>query len=140
MNTLQKIFFGLIALIMLLSFKLQDSEWQIKHESTAIKIEYKKDLCTKMDSDIQNEYVFLKITNKTNKVITVSFDKEAWYGENCSNCGSKENRVTVKINANESIESSCENDKLLKIFSGKPNVKTVKSLTRFELANIQIEK
>lgn len=140
MNTLQKIIFGLTTLIMLLSLKPQNSEWQIKHESAEIKIEFKKDLCTKIDSDIQNEYVFLKITNKTNQAITVSFDKEAWFGENCSNCGSIENHVNVKINANESFESSCENDKTLKIFSGKPNVKSVKSLTRFELTNIQIGK
>lgn len=120
------------------SFSSKESDWKVYFENKEIKIESKLLSCDKPAIDIHNSYVVLKITNKTNQALDVTFQKELWYNEVCSSCtNSKEFKTQVSLNPMEVIEGFCDSKtKELKFFQSSPDSKT--KLTKFELKMIEV--
>ncbi len=94
------------------------------------------------------EKIILKITNKVNKDILLSFKEELWYDEKCINCNleneneflkalifwqMKSNQVHVK-----EMTDSLFFQSLLKRLIDMPGVNKIVELTKFELKKINI--
>lgn len=120
------------------SFIQSSKEWKFYFENEEIKIESSLFSCDKPSDDIYNKYIVLKITNKTNKTIEVSFEKELWSNDICTTCSdSKEFKTKIILRPNEVAQADCDSKtKELKIFHSNSNSKKI--LSKFELKNIKI--
>lgn len=124
--------------LLICSFVQTSKEWKFYFENKEVKIESCLFSCEKPSVDIHNKYVLLKITNKTNKTIEVSFEKELWSNEICTTCSdSKEFETKIILQPNEVAQADCDSKtKELKIFHSNSNAKKI--LTKFELKEIKI--
>jgi len=123
------------------------NNWTDYYSDNEIKIEYQYLNCEYSDRYNQ-EFVILKITNLTNKQISVSWNNESWYDEKCINCSednANESFNEILINANQFVTGSCSTQNNLRIFSkfsdslaNMPGVKKIVKLTKFKLQNINI--
>jgi hypothetical protein len=138
MKKLLKYFGAILLAISIFSFIPKLNEWKTYFENDQIKIESSIFSCDKPSIDIHNDYVILKVTNKTDKVIDVSFKKELYYNETCTSCGEGDEFTTkISIQPNQILEANCDSKtKDLKIFHSNKNSKKI--LTKFELKNITI--
>lgn len=88
------------------------------------------------------QYIALEIVNGNDHAVEVSFEKELWHGGVCSTCGSSssEHKVTVTVAENERLIGTCEyDDRSLRIYLRMLELKSVRSLSHYELKNISIE-
>jgi hypothetical protein len=115
------------------------SEWQVKAEKSSVVIKEKKVACNDEANGIYKEMVMLQIENKSNTTVDVSFKKEMWFNNVCSNCdkNSPEHIVSVRIAANETTEATCNTNKNISIFSKMLNMKK-SELTKFELKDLTV--
>lgn len=145
---LENIFLLLITTLFL-SFSVRaenPNNWITYYDDASILIEYQYQNCEYDRFD--EEKIILKITNKVNKDILLSFKEELWYDEKCINCNlENENEFFKSINllANEVKSGTCERNDRLTIFSkfteklvDMPGVNKIVELTKFELKKINI--
>ena len=121
--------------------------WTNYYSDNEIKIEYQYLNCEYSDR-FNQEFVILKITNLTNKQVSVSWNNESWYDEECINCSednANEYFNEILINANQFVTGNCSTQNSLRIFSkfsdslaNMPGVKRIVKLTKFKLQNINI--
>lgn len=121
------------------SFRPVESLWIKYYEDDQIKIEYTNQRCTNNVKGTDIRYILLKFNNKTNHKLQVSFQKETWFDDICSNCesNSEEHNKVVLLNPNETLEGACDSENAFKIFYNMPSGHTKTILTKFELKNIQ---
>ena len=125
--------------LFLFGFKSSDSKWSEYLQNDQIKIEVKEEACDDVKNGINNSYFFIRISNKTNTDLHVSFTKELWYNEVCTNCeGGDEFKTVLNLKANETLEGTCDSKtKNLKIFKSMQNG-SKRVLTKFEFKNLAI--
>ena len=109
-------------------------------------IEYQYQNCEYERFD--EEKILLKITNKIDKDIFLSWKEELWYDQDCLNCNlENENELfkSITLKANQFKEGNCERNNPLTIFSkfsekliDMPGVSKIVELTKFELKKIKI--
>ena len=147
-----KRFFHLITLIFtsLISTTLSASnpmEWDTYFENDSVRIEFAYQNCEYIEQ-FNSEYVIFKITNYTNNNLTIQWEGQLWYDENCINCetNNSENRRQIIILATTSSEGKCNINNDLRIFSkftskleNMPGVNKINALTKFELTNLKIK-
>ena len=130
----------------LTSFAQNPTEWEIYFENDTVKIEYTYQNC-EYTEQFNSEYVVFKITNTTNQNITIDWQEQLWYDENCTNCelDSTEFRKEIKMSANHTISGDCKTSNNLRIFSkftekleDMPGVNKIVALSKFELKNLII--
>jgi len=130
----------------LTSFAQNPTEWEIYFENDTVKIEYTYQNC-EYTEQFNSEYVVFKITNTINQNITIDWQEQLWYDENCTNCelDSTEFRKEIKMNANHTISGDCKTSNNLRIFSkftekleDMPGVNKIVALSKFELKNLII--
>jgi len=123
------------------------TEWEIYFENDTVKIEYAYQNC-EYTEQFNSEYVVLKITNTIKQNITVEWQEQLWFDDNCINCETvnKENRKQITIVSTSVSEGKCNMNNSLRIFSKftedlnkMPGVNTIIALTKFELINIKIK-
>jgi len=139
-----------LAFITLLSTTLSASnpaDWETYFENDSIKIEFAYQNCEYIEQ-FNSEYVIFKITNYTNKNLTIKWEYQLWYDENCVNCetNNPENRRQITILASSSSEGECNINNNLRIFSKftekleyMPGINKINALTKFELTNLKIK-
>ena len=139
-----------LAFITLISSTLSASnpaDWDTYFENNSIKIEFAYQNCEYIEQ-FNSEYVIFKITNYTNKNLTIQWEDQLWYDENCINCetNNAENRKQITILASSSSEGKCNINNNLRIFSkftskleDMPGVNKINALTKFELTNLKIK-
>lgn len=134
----------LIPMIMM-SFKPDDpasTDWKQYYEDADISIEYTYQDCKQPNKGTHNEYVYLKIRNGGTEAITVEFDKELWYNDNCLNCDgpAAEHHYRVALLPGETKQAQCGglNERALEIFSKMVAPPAQSVLTEFKLNNIKI--
>ena len=139
-----------LAFITLLSTTLSASnptDWETYFENDSIKIEFAYQNCEYIEQ-FNSEYVIFKITNYTNKNLTIQWENQLWYDENCVNCetNNPENRRQITILASSSSEGQCNINNNLRIFSKftskleyMPGINKINALTKFELTNLKIK-
>ena len=139
-----------LAFITLLSTTLSASnptDWETYFENDSIKIEFAYQNCEYIEQ-FNSEYVIFKITNYTNNNLTIQWEDQLWYDENCINCetNNAENRRQIIILATTSSEGKCNINNDLRIFSkftskleDMPGINKINALTKFELTNLKIK-
>jgi hypothetical protein len=130
---------GIISLLLSVSsFAPSPNDWKIYFENETIKIESSLFSCDKPSDDIHNKYIILKVTNKTDKNIEVSFYQELWYNQICTTCTKmQEFETKINLQPNEVQKADCDSKtKELKIFES--NSYSKKALSKFELTDIII--
>ncbi len=134
-------FFALIVVsFFILSHTNKSDVWTEYYSDHQIKISYKDSPCADVENGTNNNYVLLKVENKTNNKLTVSFKKETWYDGKCQNCHntSDEFNTSVTLEPFEKMEGSCKSSKNLRIFSQMNNQFATSRLTKFDLKNLEI--
>ena len=139
-----------LAFITLISTTLSASnpaDWETYFENDSIKIEFTYQNCEYIEQ-FNSEYVIFKITNHTNNNLTIQWEDQLWYDENCINCetNNSENRRQIIILATTSSEGKCNINNDLRIFSkftskleDMPGINKINALTKFELTNLKIK-
>tara|TARA_B110000879_G_scaffold116529_1_gene154987 strand:- start:1314 stop:1760 length:447 start_codon:yes stop_codon:yes gene_type:complete len=148
---MKRFFFPItLAFITLVSTTLSASnpaDWDTYFENNSIKIEFAYQNCEYLEQ-FNSEFVIFKITNYTNKNLTIQWEDQLWYDENCINCetNNAENRKQITILASSSSEGKCNINNNLRIFSkftskleDMPGVNKINALTKFELTNLKIK-
>src|SRR5689334_19916121 len=74
----------------------------------AVKIDYITEQCGQ-DPNTVTEFNFIRLTNKTNQMITVGFKVEYYYNGTCSTCNTNEYQFSYKVPANGSVSTDCSN-------------------------------
>ena len=139
----------LISLIILSvnGFAQKTNEWKTKFNNEKILISYQYYNC-EYSEQFNEESVLIRIENKTNDPLTISWKTEMWYDEKCINCNNQsiEYINSINIQEKEIITASCNTHSELKIFSkftekleNMPGVNKITKLTNFELQNIEIK-
>ena len=123
------------------------NNWTKYYSDNDVKIEYQYMNCEYSDR-FNQEFVILKMTNLTNKNLSISWVNESWYDKKCINCS--ENRTDeasneVLIPANQVLVGDCDMQDNLRIFSkfsdrieNMPGIKKIVKLTKFKLKNINV--
>lgn len=139
-HLLKTSFFAVLALL-LFGFQSSDSNWKDYFQNDEIRIEVKTEACNNVKDGINNSYVLLRVSNKTNNKIQVSFFKESWYDGSCYNCNKdkQEYMTEIVLNPNETIEGDCKSTKNLKILHSMQNG-SKKVLTKFDLKDLKVTK
>lgn len=145
---LENIFLLLITTLFL-SFAVKSenpNNWITYFDDTSLIIEYQYQNCEYDRFD--EEKIILKITNKADKDILISWKEELWYDQECLNCNlDNENEIykSIAIKANQIKNGNCERNNPLTIFSkfsekliDMPGVSKIVELTKFELKKINI--
>ena len=66
------------------SFAQNTNNWTTYSENDTIKIQWKYQNCIYSDH-FDSEYVILEITNKINKELTIDWQGQLWFDDNCIN-------------------------------------------------------
>tara|TARA_B100000795_G_scaffold26201_1_gene17404 strand:+ start:179 stop:625 length:447 start_codon:yes stop_codon:yes gene_type:complete len=123
------------------------SVWEIYFENDSIKIEFAYQDCEYIEQ-FNSEFVIFKTSNFTNQILTLKWEEQLWYDENCINCetDNNESRKQITIPANSTREGKCNENNSLRIFSKftldldkMPGVNRINALTKFELTNLKIK-
>lgn len=113
---------------------------QFSNDQVSISTEFLD--CVSSKNGTAKQYLNITLENKLETPVQVSFHKELWYNGLCINCENltDEHLVNVKLEGGETISSSCESDKELKIFFKMLNLKKVRQLSHYEFKDINIQK
>ena len=123
------------------------TEWETYFENDTLKIEYKYQNC-EYTEQFNNEFVIFRISNLTDNPLTVEWNEQLWYDENCINCEqvSDEFRTNLLLKAKEILQGDCNPNDSLRIFKkftekleDMPGVNKITDLTKFELTNLKIK-
>jgi len=133
---------SILALFILLvnSSISQNSEWTIYKSLNGVDVLYKQVDCVTDQAPSQIAYI-VKLENKTNNEVVVSWDLSVWYNNEklSHDVADGENHYSVKVSANQSIEGNCDTPYgPLYIFKDFITYVSPTKLTRFELENLAV--
>ncbi len=114
--------------------------WKNHSRTAELEINYRYAECHDDANGIHKSLVLLQFVNLTNKQLSVSYNKQAWYNDVCKGCeNTPESLMGIRLAPNETKIGSCEDKqtKALYIFDKMLHVKA-NTLQKFELGNIQI--
>ena len=144
---LPAIFIAFLSLCSTNSMGENPEEWLTYFENDTVKIEFTYQNC-EYTEQFNSEFVIFKISNLTNTLLTLEWEEQLWYDENCINCetDNNESRKQITIPANSTLEGRCNENNSLRIFSKftldldkMPGVNKINALTKFELTNLTIQ-
>jgi hypothetical protein len=118
----------------------QNSEWTIYKSLNGVDVLYKQVDCVTDQAPSQIAYI-VKLENKTNNEVVVSWDLSVWYNNEklSHDVADGENHYSVKVSANQSIQGNCETPSgPLYIFKDFITYVSPTKLTRFELENLTV--
>jgi len=120
----------------------QNNSWEETYSDNNIKIEFSNQICD-FSSTASQELLVFRFTNLTNDNLTLDYTTKLWNNSSEVNTelNTDEFRKTIRLEAHETLSSSCENNdmKQFTIFSSFIHNTTGEkyvTLTKFELTNI----
>ena len=119
-----------------------DEGSQLVHSENGVSIFSESQDCIDGSKGTAVQYIMLRVKNGNSSQTKISFDKELWHAGKCSTCNtnSPEHHVEIIVPANSELKGSCDKEQRgLMIYMRMIELKNVRSLTHFELKNIQIE-
>ena len=122
---------------------ITNNNWITYVDHQEFKIEYKRTDCDQNFSGFDQQYFFVKISNKTQSEININWDMELFYNDVCRTCGVDEYQWHYKLNPLESVEGECtigaENE--LRLFSKfiDVNYTNTSELTGFKFSNLFLD-
>tara|TARA_B100000902_G_scaffold399539_1_gene470887 strand:+ start:13 stop:429 length:417 start_codon:yes stop_codon:yes gene_type:complete len=117
----------------------QDNIWSEYYSDNFVKIDYKYELCD-FSSTASQELIVFKYTNLTNQDLILSFNYKIWKIQNIKETALENNRIYIKIKADEIKIDNCYSNEF-NIFSSFVHNETFEKfnyLKKFELTNIKI--
>ena len=138
-----------LAFITLISTTISASnpaDWETYFENDSIKVEFAYQNC-EYTEQFNSEFLIFKTSNYTNQILTIEWEEQLWYDENCINCetDNNESRKQIKIPANSTLVGKCNKNNSLRIFSkftekleDMNGVNKIVALSKFDLKNLTI--
>ncbi len=117
-------------------------EWKIYKEYEGISIYYKSIVCSDADKEITQEFIVLKIVNKTNNDVVLSWDLQTWYNGVCRTCDINDGtyHFSITVISKDSVNGACNGENSLRIFSRVIlKSKEIPGIEKFELANLVVK-
>lgn len=130
-----------LLLVALVASKLAIAEGNISFSNAQAAISYTKTNCIDQPNGIEQEKLLFTFTNKTNKNITISFERKAVYEKNgkAIPTSSDHSGYTIQLLPNQVISGTCETkDNRLVLFSKQLNL-VASQLQAFDISNVKIE-
>lgn len=109
-------------------------------ENESVVITSRIEQCILPKNGTENVNVLLSIRNKTNQKISVGFQQERYYNEQCTTCGKDEYYFRIALDANAVKEATCEQsgEYGVTVFHHMPNGKAKSRLTDLQLKNVTV--
>lgn len=128
----------------LISINVEAQTWSTYQETDQIKIEYSENECSPAGNDITAKFYVFKVTNKTANEISVSWNLQAYFNDQCRTCNNPEYNFTFVVSANGFVQGTCgvSANPALNIFKewiNNRHIKNNEKLTKFELINIRVQ-
>lgn len=139
-----KLFIINLFIISFFSVIAQDvnTNWIITQSNNKFEISAKKLNCVDASKGISKEYLFLKISNKTNKTITLDYKIEKWYDGVCSNCtaNAENSPISISLSAKETTSGTCEDyrNRDLAVFSRMTGNAKARELSSFKILPLSL--
>lgn len=122
--------------------EISSFNWETYVDNPDYSIEYKRTDC-RVNSGLDKQYFLIKITNKTQSEISLSWDMELFYNGDCKTCGIDEYDWGYTIAPLASVEGECAvgADNKLRLFSKfiDANYSSDAELTGFQFSNLQLD-
>src|ERR1700741_2335281 len=85
------------------------STWQSYYKDAKVEVEYKYGDCNLPSMGTNTENIYIKVKNLQNKDVTLNFEYEIQYGDQCFNCEGGHNEYTrsIALKAGETREGQC---------------------------------
>src|SRR5687767_9458060 len=114
--------------------------WRNYYSSDEIKINYRSMECHDNINGIHKKLVLFQFVNLTERILSLSFDKQMWYNDRCIGCdNSPEQHFTMRLAPKQIIAGSCEDKKAKSLYIVEKMLNAQSStLTKFDLTNISI--
>lgn len=117
------------------------SNWKVVYSKSGVTIEDIVAGCEDVKNGTNKEYVFFKIKNKTDKMITIRYSLALDYNGKCYTCDNlDEYTYTFTLEPNEELIGDCENKEGLAVFSKMLDGASNSKLTNYEIKNVVINK
>jgi len=118
-----------------------NEDWKLIIEQDGVEIYASKTLCD-FNGGFNEYSIILRVENKNNVDILVSYTNDLYYAGGCINCGSAEAEFSFDIKASEQIEGICsrEINNGLRIWDSFEGYEAKKTLSQFSISNLKIEK
>ncbi len=121
------------------------TEWELHKEQPKIRVESKLVECTASTEKVS--VYLLKLTNKTNAPIKVTYFREYYYeGEGCATCPNDEYKTVITIPAGATLEGNCDNENaqnqhltMFKEYVSSPRLNGSRKFEKFEIRLISVE-
>lgn len=134
--------FGQVATNHVEADHINSSTWQLYLDNPEVKIELKREDCD-IKSGLAQQYIFVRLTNKTQNTLTLNWEMDMFYNGNCLTCGVGEYEWSYTLEPAQSVEGECtlDADKRLRIFSKfiDPNYTNTSVLTGFKFSNLTLD-
>lgn len=124
-------------LLLLVMPALAQESWTEYYSDNQVTIESKYSECHYSEKGIHNEYLLMKVTNKTSQEIQLAYKLDKWYNNSKINPDKSDFAITVP--ANSSVESTCDDlQEGLHVYSKILDQQPRSKLNKFELNNLTI--
>ena len=113
---------------------ITEAQSSVIFEDQMISIEGTLTECDNKTQGIDNSYVILKITNKTQSAINFNIHQDLFYDGVCSTCNSDEYLFNFSLTPGQVLKGTCyENNQSLKLYHSMPEHLSPVKLTDYQL-------
>lgn len=137
---MKEVLFTLLCLASWLTNATAQDAWKNYSRTAELEINYRYVECHDNANGTHKSIVVLQFVNLTGNHLSVSYNKQAWYNNECKGCeNTPESRMGIRLAPNETRTGTCEDKKIkaLYIFDKMLDVQAA-VLQKFELGNLQI--
>ena len=121
---------------------LNSFDWTTYAENSEVKVEVKRTDCY-VNSGLNSQYFLIRLTNKTNSDVSVSWNMEMFYNNDCKTCGVGEYLWQIDLGPNGTASGDCQigSEHKLRMFSKfiDANYSSNDELTGFQFKNLTIQ-
>lgn len=123
------------------SADINNSNWIVYTENQEVKIEFKRADCH-LNSGYDKQYFLVRITNKTQNDVSVNWEMDLFYNNDCKTCGISEYQWQIDLDPQGVAVGDCANgsENKLRMFSKfiDANYTNTSVLTGFQFSNLTI--
>ena len=117
-------------------------DWVTYLDNQECRIEYKRTDCNE-NSGLDQQYIFLRFTNKTQNQLNLNWEMDLFYNGGCKTCSVDEYQWQYILEPSESVEGECAigAENKLRLFSKfiDANYSNNSELTGFKFSNLYID-
>ena len=119
---------------------INHSTWTTHVDNQNLKIELKRADCA-INSGLDQQYIFVRLTNKTQNAMSLEWDMELYYNDDCKTCGVDEYHWNYQLAPSQTVEGECtlDADKRVRLFTKFLNYPNNSELTGFKFNNLTID-